>query len=154
MLMIGIPVGFTLVKFNLGALLHSIGERLPNEWIPDTACPRFPEVEPPQAEAKNDGPNGKASQTKGISVPNRGVIKAPNGGNETSIISFMSLKSTLAANQESSPEGGTGPQSNPMTTTLEQDNQVAGRTRHFENGISKYAILNYTISAFAISIYY
>ncbi|KAJ9088226.1 hypothetical protein DSO57_1025113 [Entomophthora muscae] len=33
--MIGIPVGFALVKFNLGALLHSIGERLPNEWIPD-----------------------------------------------------------------------------------------------------------------------
>ncbi|KAJ9049560.1 hypothetical protein DSO57_1039612 [Entomophthora muscae] len=30
MLMIGIPVGSTLIKFNLGALLHSIGERLPN----------------------------------------------------------------------------------------------------------------------------
>ncbi|KAJ9074384.1 hypothetical protein DSO57_1039668 [Entomophthora muscae] len=36
MLMIGVPVGSTLIKFNLGALLHSIGERLPNEWIPDT----------------------------------------------------------------------------------------------------------------------
>ncbi|KAJ9063410.1 hypothetical protein DSO57_1000003 [Entomophthora muscae] len=36
MLMIGIPVGSTLIKFNLGALLHSIGERLPNEWIPDS----------------------------------------------------------------------------------------------------------------------
>ncbi|KAJ9065887.1 hypothetical protein DSO57_1015123 [Entomophthora muscae] len=36
MLMIGVPVGSTLVKLNLGALLHSIGERLPNEWIPDT----------------------------------------------------------------------------------------------------------------------
>ncbi|KAJ9052933.1 hypothetical protein DSO57_1029175 [Entomophthora muscae] len=35
MLMIGIPVVSTLVKFNLGALLNSIGERLPNEWIPD-----------------------------------------------------------------------------------------------------------------------
>ncbi|KAJ9076061.1 hypothetical protein DSO57_1029787 [Entomophthora muscae] len=31
MLMMGIPVGSTLVKFKLGALLHSIGERLPNE---------------------------------------------------------------------------------------------------------------------------
>ncbi|KAJ9086164.1 hypothetical protein DSO57_1039663 [Entomophthora muscae] len=31
MLMIGIPVGSTLVKFNLGDLLHLIGERLPNE---------------------------------------------------------------------------------------------------------------------------
>ncbi|KAJ9070592.1 hypothetical protein DSO57_1006311 [Entomophthora muscae] len=40
MLMIGIPVETTLVKFNLGALLHSIGERLPNEWIHDAtgAC--------------------------------------------------------------------------------------------------------------------
>ncbi|KAJ9059551.1 hypothetical protein DSO57_1001094 [Entomophthora muscae] len=36
MLMIGIPVGSTLAEFNLGALIHSIGERLPNEWIPDT----------------------------------------------------------------------------------------------------------------------
>ncbi|KAJ9057057.1 hypothetical protein DSO57_1026086 [Entomophthora muscae] len=35
MLMIGIPVGSTLVKINLRALLHSIEERLPNEWIPD-----------------------------------------------------------------------------------------------------------------------
>ncbi|KAJ9073055.1 hypothetical protein DSO57_1020712 [Entomophthora muscae] len=35
MLMVGIPVGTTLVKFNLGALLHSIGGKLPNEWIPD-----------------------------------------------------------------------------------------------------------------------
>ncbi|KAJ9062084.1 hypothetical protein DSO57_1014506 [Entomophthora muscae] len=39
MLMIGIPVGSTLIKFNLGALLHSIGERLPNEWIPDNVKP-------------------------------------------------------------------------------------------------------------------
>ncbi|KAJ9066275.1 hypothetical protein DSO57_1011148 [Entomophthora muscae] len=40
MLMIGIPVVSTLVKFNLGALLHSIGERLPSECIPDNqgAC--------------------------------------------------------------------------------------------------------------------
>ncbi|KAJ9067946.1 hypothetical protein DSO57_1033763 [Entomophthora muscae] len=42
------------------------------------ACPHFPEVEPLSAEAKNDGPNSKASQTKGISAPNREVIKAPN----------------------------------------------------------------------------
>ncbi|KAJ9056096.1 hypothetical protein DSO57_1036562 [Entomophthora muscae] len=36
MLMIGIPVESTLVKFNLGALLNSIGERLSNEWIPES----------------------------------------------------------------------------------------------------------------------
>ncbi|KAJ9086313.1 hypothetical protein DSO57_1005303 [Entomophthora muscae] len=37
----------------------------------------------------------------------------------------MSLKSTLVANQEPSPEEDTGLQHDPMTTTLEQDNQVA-----------------------------
>ncbi|KAJ9077973.1 hypothetical protein DSO57_1011508 [Entomophthora muscae] len=90
-----------------------------------TACPRFPEIETPQAEAKNDGLNGKESQTKGINAPNGGLIKAPIGGNKISTIRFMSLNSTLVANQEPSPEEGTGPQPNPMTTTLEQDNQVA-----------------------------
>ncbi|KAJ9086438.1 hypothetical protein DSO57_1004161 [Entomophthora muscae] len=73
--------------------------------------------EPPQAEAKNDGLNGKASQTKEISTP--------KGGNKTSTISFMSLKSTLVANQEPSPEGGMGLWPGPMTKTIEQDNQVA-----------------------------
>ncbi|KAJ9068881.1 hypothetical protein DSO57_1024204 [Entomophthora muscae] len=86
---------------------------------------RFPGVEPLQAEAKNDGSNGEASQTKGIIAPNEGVIKAPNGGNKIPNISFMSLKSTLVANQDPSLEEGTGLWPNPMTTTLEQDNQVA-----------------------------
>ncbi|KAJ9049754.1 hypothetical protein DSO57_1021122 [Entomophthora muscae] len=88
------------------------------------ACLRFPGVKPPQAEAKNDGPNGEASQTKGIIAPNGGVIKAPNGGNKIPIISFMSLKYTLVANQEPSPEEGTGLWPDSMTTTLEQNNQV------------------------------
>ncbi|KAJ9083726.1 hypothetical protein DSO57_1031817 [Entomophthora muscae] len=89
------------------------------------ACLRFPEVKPPQAEAKNDDPNDEASQTKGIITPNEGTIKAPNGGNKILTISFMSLKATPAANQESPPGEGTSPWPNPMTTTLEQDNQVA-----------------------------
>ncbi|KAJ9090396.1 hypothetical protein DSO57_1002709 [Entomophthora muscae] len=38
--------------------------------------------------------------------------------------SFMSLKATPAANQESPPGEGTGLQPIPMITTLEQDNQV------------------------------
>ncbi|KAJ9057666.1 hypothetical protein DSO57_1020533 [Entomophthora muscae] len=42
--MIGIPVGSTLVKFNLGALLHSIGERLPNEWIPNIDPSKPPKI--------------------------------------------------------------------------------------------------------------
>ncbi|KAJ9072032.1 hypothetical protein DSO57_1031383 [Entomophthora muscae] len=97
----------------------------PDPESPQAACPRFPEVKPPQAEAKNDGPNSKADQTKGISATNGRVIKAPNGGNVILTISFMSLKSALTSNQESFPERGTGPRPYPMTTTLEQDNQVA-----------------------------
>ncbi|KAJ9062346.1 hypothetical protein DSO57_1011699 [Entomophthora muscae] len=90
-----------------------------------TACPCFPGVKPLQAETKNDGPNGEASQNKGIIAPNGGVIKTPNGGNKILTISFMNLKSTPMANQEPSPERGMGPQPNPMATNLEQDNQVA-----------------------------
>ncbi|KAJ9062528.1 hypothetical protein DSO57_1009873 [Entomophthora muscae] len=87
------------------------------------ACLCSPGVKPIQSEAKHDGPNGEASQTKGIIVPNGGVIKAPNRGEKIPTISFMSLKSILVANQEPSPEEGTGPQPDPMTTILEQDNQ-------------------------------
>ncbi|KAJ9048351.1 hypothetical protein DSO57_1035846 [Entomophthora muscae] len=90
-----------------------------------TTCQSFSGVKPPQAEAKNDGPNGEASQIKGIIAQNGGLIKAPNGSNKILTISFMSLNSTLVANQEPSLEEGMGPQPNPMTTTLEQDNQVA-----------------------------
>ncbi|KAJ9049156.1 hypothetical protein DSO57_1027607 [Entomophthora muscae] len=61
------------------------------------ACLYFPDVKPLQAEAKNNGPNGKASQTKGISTPNGGVIKAPKEGNKIPTISFMRLKSILVA---------------------------------------------------------
>ncbi|KAJ9058912.1 hypothetical protein DSO57_1007318, partial [Entomophthora muscae] len=43
-----------------------------------TACPHFPGVKPLQAETKNDGPNGEASQTKGIITSNEGLIKASN----------------------------------------------------------------------------
>ncbi|KAJ9063958.1 hypothetical protein DSO57_1035464 [Entomophthora muscae] len=88
------------------------------------ACLPFPEVEPLQAEAKNDDSNNETSQTKGIIAPNEGTIKVPNGGNKIPTISFMSLKATPATNQESPPGKGMGPQPNPMTTTLEQDNQV------------------------------
>ncbi|KAJ9084695.1 hypothetical protein DSO57_1021599 [Entomophthora muscae] len=84
-------------------------------------CLRFPGIGPPQAEAKNNDPNGEASQTKGIIAPNGGVIKAPNRGNKIPTISFMGLKSTLVANQEPSLEEGTGLWPNPMTIPLEQD---------------------------------
>ncbi|KAJ9075821.1 hypothetical protein DSO57_1032003 [Entomophthora muscae] len=56
----------------------------PDPESTQAACLRFPEVELPQAEAKNDGPNDEAGQTKGIIAPNKGTIKAPNGGNKVS----------------------------------------------------------------------
>ncbi|KAJ9062900.1 hypothetical protein DSO57_1005702 [Entomophthora muscae] len=95
-----------------GLWLTRLGTCSKLKWLPDN-------------ETKNDGPNGEASQTKGIIAPNGGVIKAPNGGNKILTIRFMSLKSALVANKEPSPEEGTGLWPDPMTTTLEQDNQVA-----------------------------
>ncbi|KAJ9061225.1 hypothetical protein DSO57_1022549 [Entomophthora muscae] len=35
-LMVGIPVGSSLVGFHLSALLHYLGSFFPQEWIPDT----------------------------------------------------------------------------------------------------------------------
>ncbi|KAJ9083261.1 hypothetical protein DSO57_1036425 [Entomophthora muscae] len=87
--------------------------------------PCFSEAKTLQAEAKNDDLNGETGQTKEIIAPNGRPITAPNRGTEVATISFMSLKSILVANQEPSPEGGTGLQPDPMTATLEQDNQVA-----------------------------
>ncbi|KAJ9077439.1 hypothetical protein DSO57_1016745 [Entomophthora muscae] len=89
------------------------------------AHPRILGVKPLQAEAKSDYPKDKASQTREITAPKEGLIKAPNGGKEIPTISFMSLKSTLVVNQEPSPEEVTGLWPNLMTTPLEQDNQVA-----------------------------
>ncbi|KAJ9082139.1 hypothetical protein DSO57_1007163 [Entomophthora muscae] len=77
MLMIGIPVDSTLIKFNLGALLHSIGEKLPNEWIPDTNNPYenstvlFTAAEKRQAKAssiKNYALNGILKIVKELDV--------------------------------------------------------------------------------------
>ncbi|KAJ9060680.1 hypothetical protein DSO57_1028296 [Entomophthora muscae] len=75
----------------------------PDPGFPQAACPRFPKAKPPQADTKNVGLNGKAIQTEEISAPNGGLIKEPNGGNKFLTISFISLKSTLATNQEPSP---------------------------------------------------
>ncbi|KAJ9066953.1 hypothetical protein DSO57_1004715 [Entomophthora muscae] len=99
----------------------------------EAACLCFPGVKPLQAEAKNDGLNGEASQTNRIIATKGEVIKVPNRGNKIPTISFMSLKSTLVANQEPSPETGTGPRPDLVTTTLEQDNQVVN-SRFLTNG--------------------
>ncbi|KAJ9085111.1 hypothetical protein DSO57_1017111 [Entomophthora muscae] len=76
------------------------------------AFPHFPGVKPLQAEAKNDGPNDEASQTKGIIAPNVETIKVPNGG-------YTSGQSRVT------PRRRHGPAPEPMTTALKQDNQVA-----------------------------
>ncbi|KAJ9064976.1 hypothetical protein DSO57_1024814 [Entomophthora muscae] len=88
------------------------------------SCLYFPGAKPPQAEAKNDYLKGEASQAKGITTPNGGVIKAPNGVNKIPTICLMGLKTALVANQDVSPEISVGPGLDPMTTTQEQENQV------------------------------
>ncbi|KAJ9073730.1 hypothetical protein DSO57_1013153 [Entomophthora muscae] len=88
-------------------------------------CPCFSGVKPPQAEAKRDCQSNEASQTRAITPPNKGLIKAPNGGDKTPTISFVGLKATPVANQEPSLGRGMGLWPDPMTTTTETENQVA-----------------------------
>ncbi|KAJ9080789.1 hypothetical protein DSO57_1021194 [Entomophthora muscae] len=90
-----------------------------------TARQHFSGIEPPQAEAENIGPCSETGQTKEIIASNERSTTVPNRGTEASTISFMNLKSTPVANQELSPERGTGLRPDPMTTTLKQVNQVA-----------------------------
>ncbi|KAJ9058654.1 hypothetical protein DSO57_1010223 [Entomophthora muscae] len=90
-----------------------------------TAGPHFSGIEPPQADTEDDGPCSETDHTKEIIAPSGMPITAPNGGAKAATISFMSLKSAPATNQEPTQGRGTGLQPGPMTMTLEQDNQVA-----------------------------
>ncbi|KAJ9084495.1 hypothetical protein DSO57_1023815 [Entomophthora muscae] len=90
-----------------------------------TACLSFSGVKPPQADAEDDGQTSETYQAKEIIALSGVPITTPNGVNQATTISFMSLKSTPATNQEPTQGRGIGPQPGPMTTTLEQDNQVA-----------------------------
>ncbi|KAJ9066358.1 hypothetical protein DSO57_1010312 [Entomophthora muscae] len=90
-----------------------------------TACLHFSGVKPPRADAEDDGPSSETDQAKEIIALSGVPITTPNGGNQATTISFMSLKSTPATNQEPTQGRGTSLQPGPMTTTLEQDNQVA-----------------------------
>ncbi|KAJ9055480.1 hypothetical protein DSO57_1003557 [Entomophthora muscae] len=90
-----------------------------------TAGPHFSGIKPLRADAENDGPHSETDHTKEIIAPSGIPITAPNEGAKAATISFMSLKSTPATNQEPTQRRGTGPQPDPMTTMLEQDNQVA-----------------------------
>ncbi|KAJ9052643.1 hypothetical protein DSO57_1032255 [Entomophthora muscae] len=90
-----------------------------------TAHLHFSGVEPLQADAEDDGPSSETDQAKEIIALSGVPITTPNGGNQATTISFMILKSTPATNQEPTQGRGTGLQPGPMTTTLEQDNQVS-----------------------------
>ncbi|KAJ9075788.1 hypothetical protein DSO57_1032314 [Entomophthora muscae] len=63
-----------------------------------TACPHFSGVKPPQADAEDDGPSSETDQAEEIIALSRVPITTPNGGNQETTISFMSLKSTSATN--------------------------------------------------------
>ncbi|KAJ9084880.1 hypothetical protein DSO57_1019520 [Entomophthora muscae] len=90
-----------------------------------TTCLYFSGIEPLQADTEDDGPPSETDQAKEISALSGLPITTPNGGNQATTKSFMSLKSSPATNQEPTQERGTGLQPGPMTTILEQDNQVA-----------------------------
>ncbi|KAJ9088231.1 hypothetical protein DSO57_1025025 [Entomophthora muscae] len=98
-----------------------------------TAHLRFSGIEPPQADTENVGPCSKTGQIKEIITPNGRLITEPNRGIKATTISFMSLTSTLATNQEPTEERGTGRQPGPMISTPEQDNQAA-KLRFLTNG--------------------
>ncbi|KAJ9089910.1 hypothetical protein DSO57_1008308 [Entomophthora muscae] len=90
-----------------------------------TDHPHFSGIEPLRADVEEDDPPRKVDQAEEIIALSGMPITTPNGGNQATTISFMSLKSSPATNQEPTQGRGTGPRPGPMTTTLEQDNQVA-----------------------------
>ncbi|KAJ9088258.1 hypothetical protein DSO57_1024946 [Entomophthora muscae] len=90
-----------------------------------TACSRFSGVKPLQADTEDNGLSSDTNQVKEIIALSEASIMTPNGGNQATTISFMSLKSSPATNQEPTQGRGTGLQPGPMTTMLEQNNQVA-----------------------------
>ncbi|KAJ9084200.1 hypothetical protein DSO57_1026969 [Entomophthora muscae] len=74
-----------------------------------TARPHFSGIEPPQADTEDDGPCSETEHTKEIIAPSGMPITAPNRGAKAATISFMSLKSAPATNQEPTQGRGTGP---------------------------------------------
>ncbi|KAJ9067813.1 hypothetical protein DSO57_1035363 [Entomophthora muscae] len=66
----------------------------------ETNCPHFSGIEPLQADVEEDGPPRKVDQAKEIIALSGMPITTPNGGNQATTISFMSLKSSPATNQE------------------------------------------------------
>ncbi|KAJ9064708.1 hypothetical protein DSO57_1027576 [Entomophthora muscae] len=97
----------------------------PGLWtVRPPARPHFSGFEPLRADVEEDDLPRKVDQTKGITALSEVPITTPNGGDQATI-SFMSLKSSPATNQEPTRGRGTGLQPGLMTSMLEQDNQVA-----------------------------
>ncbi|KAJ9076868.1 hypothetical protein DSO57_1022073 [Entomophthora muscae] len=85
----------------------------------ETNRPHFSGIEPLRADVEEDNLPRKVDQAKEIIALSGMPITTPNGGGQATTISFMSLKSSPATNQEPTQGRGTGPQPGPMTTTLE-----------------------------------
>ncbi|KAJ9062792.1 hypothetical protein DSO57_1006859 [Entomophthora muscae] len=78
-----------------------------------------------QAEAPTKPQSQNTSTSSTMVEPKEEPLKLPNRARDGAYVNFMSLKSSQVTNQELTQERGTGPRPDPMTTTLEQDNQVA-----------------------------
>ncbi|KAJ9070213.1 M-phase phosphoprotein 8 [Entomophthora muscae] len=88
-------------------------------------CLCFLGIKPLQAEAPVNSQSHNTDTSPTIVAPKEEPLKLPNEGRDGTYVSFMSLKSSQATNQEPTQERGTGPRPGPMTTMLKQDNQVA-----------------------------
>ncbi|KAJ9075593.1 hypothetical protein DSO57_1034574 [Entomophthora muscae] len=104
----------------------------PRPWIPTghraygpLGCPCFLGINPLQAEAPVNSRSQNTDTSPTIVAPKEEPLKFPNEGRDGAYVSFMSLKSSQATNQEPTQERGMGLRPGPMTTTLKQDNQVA-----------------------------
>ncbi|KAJ9084038.1 hypothetical protein DSO57_1028242 [Entomophthora muscae] len=89
------------------------------------ARPCFLGIKPLQAEAPVNSQSQNTNISPTIVAPKEEPFELPNEGSDGAYVSFMSLKSSQATNQEPTQERGTVLQPSPMTTTLKQDNQVA-----------------------------
>ncbi|KAJ9082688.1 hypothetical protein DSO57_1002205 [Entomophthora muscae] len=121
------------VKFDNSSPLETQAQE--QDLNPDPGSPRacgprgcppvFFGVKPQQAEAPAKPQSQDTSTSSTMMAPEEEYLKFPNGGRDDTYTNFMSLKSSQVTNQEPTQERGTGLRPNPMTTTLEQDNQVA-----------------------------
>ncbi|KAJ9089428.1 hypothetical protein DSO57_1013176 [Entomophthora muscae] len=99
--------------------------RLLGLWTAGTC---FFGINPLQAEAPTKPQSQNTSTSSTMVAPKEEPLELPNGGRDDAYMNFMSLKSSQVTHQELTQERGTGPRPDPMTTTLEQDNQLSSRS--------------------------